>query len=412
MLTSRPFRVLRARDERGSIPIVMMVIMVLTLALASSMIAVNGGLELTRTDQNRTNAFQFANAGIDQALYRIDSDNLPTTTSGAYVPTLSGGRIVSFTDTISVGSSAFAIVATKTPSTQDRVWQVRSTGTDASGRRRLAIATITSTSLFAEGFFTFHDFTLTGSQLTPVAYRSSTCPTAAPSCQLAQPVPGYLGTNDTISGASETYADFVAAWTGFRMYGRATQDAADEACGGTQERCGTTPKVVAITDQKQVETVEMPDGIQACPNGGNINGGSIAPGDYACDDLTFTGTVSVSDTGNARFWVDGNIVFAAGSVVNQYQPPSRVQIFQTLQPTSGGNVCDANVWALLYTPSLRIDCTGDHQPEMWGAVVADVHGGTGNHFQFHWDVDATDAVGDGKFVVKNWRECPAATTDC
>jgi hypothetical protein len=407
MLTDRLLRV--RRDERGSIPIVVMVIMVLTLALASSMLAVNGGLELTRTDQNRTNAFQLANAGVDQALYRIDSNNLPTTGSGSYVPTLSGSRIISFTDSITVGTSTFAIVATKTPSTQDRVWQVRSTGTDASGRKRLAIATVSSKALFLEGFFTFHEFTLTGNQDTPVAYRSSTCPTAAASCDLAYPIPGSLGTNSTISGSSATTASFVSKWTSFNMYGRATQAAADEACDGG--RCGTTPKVVAYTDQKQVETPDKPAGIQACPSGGNVTG-TIAPGDYSCNNLTFTGTVTISGTGNARFWVDGNIVFAANSVVNQYQVPARLQIFQTLQSTPGGSVCDAKIWALLYTPSLRVDCTGSHQPAFWGAVVADFHGGTGNHFDFHWDVDSTDAVGDGKFVVRNWRECPPGTTDC
>jgi hypothetical protein len=406
-------RRVRGGDERGSIPIVMMVIMVLTLALGTSMLAVNGGLELTRNDQNRTNAFQFANGGVDQALYRIDSDNVPLVASGSYVPTVSGGRVLSFTDAVSVGGSAFAIVATKTPATQDRVWQVRSTGTDPSGRQRLAIATVEASSLFSEGFFTVQQFTLTGSQTSPIAYRSSVCPTAAPSCQLPLPVPGVLGTNATISAASETYSDFVSSWTGFRMYGRATQSAADEACGGSQLRCGTAPKVTAVTDQKQISPVPKPGtGMQPCPSGGNINNVAVAPGDYECNDLTFSGTITVSGTGKARFWVDGNIVFAAGSVVNQNQSPSRLQVLQTPQSVPGGNICDAQVWALLYTPSLRIDCTGDHQPEMWGAVVADVHEGTGAHFLFHWDIDATDVMGETKYVVKNWRECPPGATDC
>jgi hypothetical protein len=404
-------RLIGRRDERGSIPIVVMVILVLTLSLGGTMVAVNGGLELTRTDQNRTNAFQLANAGIDQALYRIDSGTLPTVGAGNYVPTVSGGRLTSFTDRITVGTSTFDIVATKTPTTQDRVWQVRSTGTDTSGRKRLAIATIEASSLFSEGFFTFRDFSLTGNQDSPVAYRSSTCPTAAASCEVT-PVPGALGTNATISGSDATYTSFVARWQTFRMYGRATQEAADIACGGSQKRCGTSPKVVAVTDQRQIETPAMPDtGMLECPNGGNVTG-TIAPADYVCNDVTFTGTVTVSGTGNARFWVDGHVVFAANSVVNQYQPPSRFQVLQEQQAAPGGSVCDAQIWALLYTPSLTVDCTGSHQPAFWGAVVADIHGGTGNHFDFHWDLDATDAVGNGKYVVKNWRECPPGSTDC
>ncbi|MEY2565586.1 MAG: hypothetical protein QOE35_115 [Actinomycetota bacterium] len=404
-------RLLRTdRDERGSIPIAIIVIFVLTIALGSMMLSINGSLELTRTDQNRTNAFQFANAGIDQALYRIDSATVPTTASGSYVPALSGSRVVSFTDAISVGSSTFSIVATKTPATQDRVWQVRSTGTDPSGRQRLAIATVAATSLFEEGFFTFHQFYLTGNQDTPVAYHSATCPTASPSCELAKPVPGALGTNSTFEGSAATTAAFVNDWTSFRMYGRATQAAADTACDSG--RCGTTPKVVAITDQKAIDTPAIPAGVQGCPYGGNISNTAIAPGDYSCGNLTFTGMITVSGTGNARFWVNGDIVFASGSVVNRNQPPSRVQLFQTQQAATGGNLCDAEVWALLYTPSLAIDCNGSHQPKIYGAVVADYHSGTGNHFDFHWDVDSIDAVGNGKYVVRNWRECPPGTTDC
>lgn len=397
------------RDERGSIPIVVVVTFILMTALGATMMSVNGSLELTRADQNRTNAFQFANAGIDQALYRIDTGNTPLVASGSYVPTLSGSRVVSFTDSINVGGSSFTIVATKTPSTQDRVWQVRSRGNDPSGRTRQAIATISASSLFEEGFFTFNQFYLTGNQDSPTAYRSSTCPTAATSCQLSAPVPGALGTNSTFEGSAATTAHFAANWTNFRMYGRATQAAADDACD--DGRCGTTPKVVAITDQKVIDTPAVPAAASSCPNGGNITG-TIAPGDYSCGDVTFSGTVTVSGTGNVRMWIDGDVVFAANSVTNQHQPPSRMQIFQQEQDESGGNICDADVWALLYTPSLKIDCAGSHQPDIWGAVVADVHSGTGNHFDFHWDVDAVDAVGNGKYVVRNWRECPPGTTDC
>jgi hypothetical protein len=49
---------------------------------------------------------------------------------------------------------------------------------------------------------------------------------------------------------------------------------------------------------------------------------------------------------------------------------------------------------------------------MYGAVVADIHGGTGNHFVFHWDIDSGDAVSNGRYVVRNWRECPPGSTDC
>ena len=50
--------------------------------------------------------------------------------------------------------------------------------------------------------------------------------------------------------------------------------------------------------------------------------------------------------------------------------------------------------------------------KIYGAVVARIHSATGNHFDFHWDVDSFYAESDRKYVVKDWRECPPGASDC
>jgi hypothetical protein len=425
-------------DERGSVMVAVIIVMVVSFAIAATVATVYSGLNLARTDQNRVNAFQFANAGVDQALYRLDAENLPTFPVGGYTPTVSGTEVTGFTDTITEGGANFTVEAAQDPPGQNLTWKVRSTGLDPSGRRRLAIATLSATPLFVNGFFTHHVFKLTGQQTSPVAYDSSVCPTALVSCEI-NPVPVRLGTNDVIEMADSTYVDFVSKWLGFNMYGRATQSAADVACGGQFLKCGTYPEVIQITDRYETPyppcvegaprnadgTCGVPITAVSCPNSGTIGSvgatTQIAPGDYVCTNLNLAGNISVGPgTGRVRFWVEENFGVASGpgpanaSIINQFQPPKNFQIFQDNPGSTpnSGSICRAQIWALLFTPGLAIDCVGDSQPKIWGAVVADFHGGTGAQFDFHYDVDSLDTVHDGKFVVRNWRECPPGAADC
>jgi len=393
------------RDQHGGVMMAVMAVTVGLFAVIAVGGAVTGGLSTARTDQNRTNAFQYANAGIDLALYRIDRGDF----SGPNYQAITDG----FTDSIEVDGSMFEVEAVRNTTGVNHTWTVRSTGTDPSGRQRLAIATIETQRLFQHGFFTLQDFYLTGNQDAPVAYRSSDCPDA--SCSVGLPVPGRLGTNAEIKGSAVDH--FEDRWEGFDMYGRATQEAADEACasGG----CGTAPKVRAISNQMEVTLPTKPSDIQPCPSGGVVDGGTLIPGDYLCTNLQLSGTITVgtggNGTGRVRIWVEGPFSAASDAVVNRNQVTSKLQIFQQENPGEGqynGSICDAELWALLYTPGLVIDCPGSHQPTIYGAVIAQLHAGTGNHFKFHWDVDSLDVTLDDKFVVRDWRECPVGTADC
>lgn len=414
------------RNEDGSVILAMLVVLVATLAITALLISVTNGLDLSRNDQNRTNAFQYANGGVDQALYRLDKQKLPTTgpLPPNYTPVIVSGVFVGFDETVTSGSgpsmSSYKIEARESPAGQTRVWTVRSTGTDRpGGRQRQAIATIQATPLFQNGFFTLRDFSISGQQTTPIAYHSETCPDprtmTLPDCNLAQPVPGFLGTNGTFGDAkmsNATVEAFKANWEGFNMYGKTSQAAADAACA--QGRCA--PKAVAITDPLVVIVPKPPaTAINSCPNFSI----PVAPGDYLCSSITFPAApVTVSgSTGDVRIWVSGPISMQKDTVVNAGQPTRRFQIFQATNPNDPngvwpGSICDAEFWGLLYAPGLSIDCTGDHEPTIYGSVVADFHGGTGNQFNFHWDLDAQNIAHDGKYVIKNWRECPPTSVNC
>ena len=441
----------RCAEEQGSVVVVVVLIATLSVAVITLLATVQSNLGASRDDDDRTAAFQRANGGIDHALYRFDrssgipsgttaSSPLPTATVGSYVPVLNSfGELVSFTDSVTVpagtdefceGSSpcSYSITATADPAGQTSRYRVTSVGRDSSGRQRQAVATIAATPLFFDGFFTLLDFTLTGNQTTPIAYRSSVNVDPAVSGffgPFPPPINGSIGTNGTITGANATVRAFAERWESFNMYGRSTFEAADEACAGTNctDEGGT---VVNFTDQKEIEIPKKPATIlnggtlDTCPNGGQFIGTAstpyvLAPGDYTCEAAVFQGTVNIGTGGNGRvrIWPTSRLRFASASVVNRLGYPKNLQIFYPEPSDPAANdstICNAEVWALLYTPGLNIACNGAHQPHMYGAVVARLHGGTGNQFQFHWDMDSQLIVHNGKYRVVNWRECPVGQT--
>jgi hypothetical protein len=143
-------------------------------------------------------------------------------------------------------------------------------------------------------------------------------------------------------------------------------------------------------------------------------------GDYRCSRLIIQGSLSVSGDANrdVRIHVDNEMSIVPGrtsaTVVNPQTRPSRFQLYlpEREGSTNVSQICGSQIWALLYTPGLNIDCHGSAQTEIYGAVVARSYSGTGNHFSFHWDAAAATAVNDGKYRVYNWRECALGTVDC
>lgn len=399
----------RAAQEEGSIIIALLVIMVGTAAVLAVMSSVVSGLGQVRTDQSRSNAFQYANAGIDHALYRVDS--------GDFVG-------ASFTDSLSSDGIVYEIEVTQDPIGQDTVWEVRSTGTDPSGKQRLAIANIEATPTFANGFFTINEFVLTGNQnQVPVAYDSSVCPLALASCELKDTSQGRLGTNDKFEGANATMTQLIEQWPGgFAVYGSPTLENAQSRCFPTAAgvgRCHTATPPGTVHNEPEALVLEVPAvpaTTQPCPTAALGGTGQVPPGDYLCTDVNLDGVVSVGPgAGDARIWVTGELSASSTAVVNRQERPQRIQFYMEEKPagyTYSGSICGAELWAVMMTPDLPVKCNGSHQPTIYGVVVANLHDGTGNHLDFHWDVSTRNAFNNGEYHVYNWRECPVGAVDC
>ena len=171
-----------------------------------------------------------------------------------------------------------------------------------------------------------------------------------------------------------------------------------------------------------VNTVQpAPAAALACPailtSGGS---GAITPNDYLCSVVNINGTLTVGTGGNGsgivRIWVTQGGTFGGSGIVNQYQPTKDFQVFMPANAdgsAESGSICDSEIWGRLDMPALSIGCSGSHQPEIYGAVIAHDYAGSGNHFGFHWDGDSATDEGNGLYVVKNWRECaPGSSGVC
>lgn len=442
MLTGRISR-LTTRSEEGSLILTMSLVLVVSLAIVGVLLTVSGGLQSARIDQNRTNAFQYANAGIDQVLYRLDKQDLPASAVGNYAPTscypaacgTTGSFVTGFTDRVVTGGNRFDVVAEAVPAGQPTAWKVRSIGTDSSGQKRQAITTVSATPIFENGFLTLTNFFTNGEQTFPAGYDSFQCPdprvnAAAPGCDLTfggtQPVPTRLGTNGILKLAASTADGYFKMWQGVDMWGRSTQAAADGDCqigGGGQlcnERADYPDKWAKPHTNQQTVTYYPSTGASGCPNAtGTFTNESIAPGRYLCPQLNLNGNIAVSGTsGDVVFLVEGAVTINADAKVNVGQASTRFQVYQ--KPTGpipagafcGGSSDNPSFWGILSAPRLEVGCTGSSQPEIYGAVIARFYDGPGAHFKFHWDSRSQYVVNDGKFVVRDWRECPATSTDC
>jgi hypothetical protein len=380
----------RATDEQGSIVLSLMIVVVSVIALTALSNSLIAGLNQARTEQSRSSALQLANAGLDLAVYRIDS----------------GEEVGSFGEEHTESTGTATITATLTG---DGTWEVRSVGHDSAGKERLVIATVSTPKLFPDALFSAGGFSVTGNQADLYWYDSATSPNATSVTDAdLTPIPGTLGSNGDINGSG-----IDELWSGFNLYGRSTPQEALDGCVGC-----TPSKVHAITDRLERTPPSFPSGVTpVCPTSdGVIPGGTIAAGDYRCSSLTLEGTINV--TGRVRIWVDGPFEAADGAVVNRYGRPQNLQILQATQadgsPYDGDqySVCGADLWALLFTPGLVVKCNGSHQPTIHGAYIIDSYAGTGNDLEYYYDTSAAAVGRDGTFGVTNWRECPVGPTAC
>lgn len=364
--------------------IVMMILSTLSIAILARTLSVLGSI---RSGQDFDAALAAADAGLSDALFKIDQSAPPDWTS-----------------TGTAGAGQFAYTADKISDTE---YVVRSRGTV--GRSNHAIAArVTRTARFPYALFAQQNLTLNGrvgNTANFYAYDPATGTTSSTA-------PVAVGSNGTTvcQGGAFSVAMVSRGLTG------------NKDCPNFQQ----------LTSPEPMAEVVAPTGTtQPCPTGGVFTGAvdGVAGVPYVCrQDVTFQGTVSVVNPPLEVYILpqvdaDGNEVIGAdglpvhhsldlrGSVVNSGGYSKNVQIYKAgdapilLDP---GNTSSTLTFSgIIYAPESTIEINGG---KWWtGSVVVDEVrvNGTPN-LSIGYDLDLKTYLGQD-WKVSRYSEIPSSS---
>jgi hypothetical protein len=296
----RPHQLTPRRDEKGNIIIAVTIILILVLLTSLLLTRVVGNQQIITGRQSAYTGVSGADAGLSDALFRLDQGPADTGASGMFclnaLNSSDTNCVVhssSSTPQLSGISYVAQTVPAGTPAASATEWKVQAIGNAQTGMRGAVQEILTRSVLYPFAFFGKTSLSFTGNtQGNFGTYNPgpngttnfTVCPTTAtnPAC-LA------IGSDGTVScsGPSPTSIQGIFYNTG---------------SGGGSDSCGTS--------DSQQGSYNVPDPVpptnpmpQTCPNGGNLGSGAtppypiIAPGTYECtSQVNVTGTLTVSPT--------------------------------------------------------------------------------------------------------------------
>ena len=421
--------------QRGSIPITMMVILVVTALVIAILTSAESGLKLARRSGDSANALQLADAGINDALKQIASTSQSTLSAS----TVSLGTAGSYT--FSGTRDAF-----------QNVWHIDSVGIDATGVKRHLKADATTQTLFGNALFTQTTLKM-ASGSSADSFRDGT--TTANMCTQH----GIVGTNTpnqftfNSNGGGQAIANcrgntWGYATDGCVSYGDGTQALPPYGSGA----CPPPPSTSKTSPALQLPQVQAPGGVTKDQNPNNpstpntcdsthaIKGGQIyywtnvvlrqgctvdttsgraiiyTPGQVEIGDTHGnSGTVNAPPTNTALCGSTATSILrdAWNNPASDYCPgwAANLQIYIISGSGSPGMLFHnhAQFWGVIDAPTTTVltDGSGSPHVDVFGSIVAN-SASPNAQFAFHYDDSLGDLTGTGQYQVANWREEPVS----
>ncbi len=391
-------------EEEGSVALIMLILMIVTLLLVAFLSTVQIGLRSSRRAGDSANALQVADAGVNDAVKAVT----------AHTSTFSGSA--------NLGSAgSYSYTATKDGS----VWHINALGTDPTGVKRRILADAVDSPLFGQAFFALAAAQLKG---TADSYTgtTNTCATS--------PANGIVGSNGTITftggtGTKNCRGQFGWAYAadGCIFYGQTSIPL--DANGNNpiaSGACPPAPDTFATTQKFSVPAVTIPSGLTSegaytCPSNGTIPSGT-----HLYSSVTLQGGCAVASGSTSVFYVTGGVTVGTDtgnckSVINKPAgsgacastfPASWYQSGWpgTLQINVAGNatVSFANhseFWGVINAPQSLVTATGTGTPQVnvFGSVIA-TSASSAAQFAFHYDQTLAQLVRTGQYQIRDWRE--------
>ncbi len=229
----------RLSSENGSMPLALLAAIIVAALITVTVSTTITGQRAARFDRDFTEVVHGADAGVQQALYRLNAapDQLQASLTAQTAP--NPPRTPTYSGTID--DTDYEWYAEQTA---PREWQVTSTG-ELVGRDRVVVAAIEERARFFPGAFGDQLVALNGTSSQVDSYNSGTCTTPAAQCQwgstngdpdqsLYGTGNGGLGSNEAIdvSGNTKTRHIFLYDWDDNPGQGATSTDPGGDRCNG------------------------------------------------------------------------------------------------------------------------------------------------------------------------------------
>lgn len=458
----------RAADERGSIALMMLVMLVATGLVVSVLVVVQQGQRTSRRSGDSANALQVADAAVNDAMQAI-----PTAVVSPFTRSAVLGE-AGWPGSCPLGKDCYTFTATKDSGPRP-VWHIDAVGTDKTGVQRRIRASAVAASLFNSPLFVKSSMTLSSGVLLD-SYSSGA--SKATMCTKK----GVIGTNNpsgmqfgTVGGGGgvvncQNWA-FGNNWTysmdGCTSYGDGTQALppistaqcppepltfrtntglfqppevlAPPVCAGGE------PAGTCANEGNGTGTMTCPSAAVPALNGGTtyffssvslLDGCRItnpkrrSDGTVDLDNpvVIYASHVTIGSSGADRIINDPpagpldllkSICGTATAVSSQNDsngdPPRyycpgwsgslRIRIIDGVNGTIRLLGNKTRFWGAMEAPTGSLTLDGSQQ-RVWGAIVSNI-AGSNAQFSWHFD-DALTSVTTTQFVLASWREEPLA----
>ncbi|CAN5322845.1 hypothetical protein BH20ACT9_BH20ACT9_19610 [soil metagenome] len=431
--------------EGGSIPMAMLA----AIAVAGLIVVIAGatlaGQRATRFDQSFSEDIHGADAGVQDALYRLNAgyfdpgvpvDSIP---EGGTYPTTPGER-----EDGTIDDTTYAWYAERTG---PRDWRIESVGT-LGGVERTVVAEIEERARFAPGAFSDSTLALSGTSSGVDSYTSGACAAGTgtePSCHWYPDTDGFgtgngaIGSNDVVEVSGNTRVKRIVLydWDDNPGGGVTETDPGGDRCNG--ESAGSpciTPGVVQTVGYEldygsEADTAFITDRLDECAAEGRLQGETtLKAGDldveqdfYCYEGAAFEGDfplpVWASATNPVVIYVRDYVsVLDPGARVNcvgcdKNNPHGIAPVSGALQIYSAGDFATqgANVGiksqsmfaGVIYAPRSRCGSeSGGAGVHVYGSMTCGLMDNVGN-WEFHFD-DALSSYGTDAYNVAYWTE--------
>ncbi len=402
MLTSRRERVEDSCSERGSIIIALTIIMVLVLVGSAVAVRVIGAQLVVVSRQNTSAAVEAANAGIADALFRLDQGTVGTGT-GSYF-------CVKANDTNCAagslpGNPGVSYLANEVNSSD---WTIQATAT-VNGQKAAVQETVTRTVVYPYALFGNTALNFNGNASAAFSTYDDTKKASSSNPDSTGQV--SIGSNGTITCNGGLGSNVTSIYYG--------------GIGSLSSSCGT-PQSVSTSYPLPAPTA--PASSLGCPNSGNLGSGisggptTLTPGTYLCTQpVTINGLLNVSGSVSLYIILDpatynsgtNALTITRGSYVNDMSdycaansgasgcaPPPDLPTAANLQILSNSNGYVGNdngqgydFGGILYAPQAQLTEDGCKSQYYGSLVINTLTCNGGPHLSVSYDGELSSVVG-------------------